>query len=90
MAERTQQQPLDHALQVTKETWDDTIYSSFHMFAKIVEFSNLEWKEAVKPAKFDKNTERTIVTRTESAADDESCACYGRENTDYVPAGQSL
>lgn len=50
------------------------------MFAKIVEFSNLEWKEAVKPAKFDKNTERTIVARTESAADDELRLLWARKH----------
>ena len=71
MAESHQQQMFDKASQVCIVTWDETIYSSFHIFSRIIDLAGLSWRDVVRMRMFNKPTIKSILLRVKSASEDD-------------------
>ena len=47
---------FERAMEACRKTWPKTLYSSFHMFEVILQFSEKTWEEIVRIPRFDKST----------------------------------
>ena len=62
---------FEHAMEACRKTWPRTLYSSFHMFEVIVQFSGKTWGECVRILQFDKSTMEYLEKRIRQSTDDE-------------------
>lgn len=62
---------FERAMEACRKTWPKTLYSSFHMFEVILQFSEKTWEEIVRIPRFDKSTIEYLEKRIRQSPDDE-------------------